>query len=111
MFFLLIGFMVATIIPPLLYKLANSKYSRKSLDNIMKELLGDFNIDEAITDELLVVAYDYNSQQPRFYSKYFSNEDAGVYDVPIGNATGASSAAPTYFDPKVQKNIYGLTEM
>jgi patatin-like phospholipase/acyl hydrolase len=58
-----------------------------------------------------VVAYDYNSQQPRFFSKYFAHEDAGIYDVPIGNATGASSAAPTYFDPKVQKNLYGLTEM
>jgi patatin-like phospholipase/acyl hydrolase len=31
--------------------------------------------------------------------------------VPIGNATGASSAAPTYFDPKVQQNMYGLIEM
>ena len=77
----------------------------------MEELLGDFNIDQAITDELLVVAYDYNSQQPRFFSKYFSHEDAGVYDVPIGNATGASSAAPTFFDPKVQNNLYGLTEL
>lgn len=77
----------------------------------MQELLGDAHINDAITDELLVVAYDYNSQQPRFFSKYFSNEDAGIYDVPIGNATGASSAAPTYFDPKVQTNLYGLTEM
>jgi patatin-like phospholipase/acyl hydrolase len=31
--------------------------------------------------------------------------------VAIGDATGASSAAPTYFDPKVQKNMYGLTEL
>ena len=93
--------MVANVIPSLIYKLAHSKYSRESLDNIMKELLGDFDIEEAITDELLVVAYDYNSQQPRFFSKYFAKEDAGIYDVAIGSATGASSAAPTYFDPKV----------
>lgn len=77
----------------------------------MQSYLGAANIKDAISDEVLVVAYDYNSQQPRFFSKYFSNEDSGIYDVPIGNATGASSAAPTYFDPKVQKNAYGLTEM
>lgn len=106
-----LGMLVAQVLPPLVYKLAHSKYSRASLDNIMQELLGDAHINDAITDELLVVAYDYNSQQPRFFSKYFSNEDAGIYDVPIGNATGASSAAPTYFDPKVQTNLYGLTEM
>ena len=31
--------------------------------------------------------------------------------MPVGNATGASSAAPTYFDPKVQTNGYGMTEL
>jgi hypothetical protein len=31
--------------------------------------------------------------------------------VPVGNATGASSAAPTFFDPKSQTNGYGLFEL
>ena len=31
--------------------------------------------------------------------------------MPVGNATGASSAAPTFFDPKVQINGYGMTEL
>lgn len=109
--FILFGFLIAQIIPALVYKLAHSKYSRASLDKIMVDYLGEANIKDAVSDEVLVVAYDYNSQQPRFFSKYFSNEDAGIYDVTIGNATGASSAAPTYFDPKVQKNSYGLTEL
>ena len=102
--FIFLGFLISEFIPALIYKLAHSKYSRASLDNIMQEYLGAANIKDVISDEVLVVAYDYNSQQPRFFSKYFSNEDAGIYDVTIGNATGASSAAPTYFDPKVQKN-------
>ena len=34
-----------------------------------------------------------------------------VYDVKIGESTGASSAAPTYFDPKKTENAYGLTEL
>jgi len=33
-----------------------------------------------------------------------------IYDVNIGESTGASSAAPTYFDPKTSVNDYGLTE-
>mmetsp|Transcript_12911 Transcript_12911/g.20010 ORF Transcript_12911/g.20010 Transcript_12911/m.20010 type:complete len:97 (-) Transcript_12911:341-631(-) len=77
----------------------------------MKNLLGHYNIDEVLTDEILIVAYDYNSQEPRFFSKYFSREDSAIYDVPVGNATGASSAAPTFFDPKQQLNGYGITEL
>ena len=57
------------------------------------------------------MAYDYNSQEPRFFSKYFSHNDPLIYDVPVGNATGASAAAPTFFDPKVNKDGYGFTEM
>jgi len=34
-----------------------------------------------------------------------------VYDVPVANATGASSAAPLYFEPKLQTNEYGLVEL
>jgi patatin-like phospholipase/acyl hydrolase len=80
--------------------LNHSLYKRDLLEKIMKEYLGEVNIKDALTDELLVVAYDYNSQQPRMFSKYFSQVDPAIYDVPIGDATGASSAAPTFFDPK-----------
>jgi patatin-like phospholipase/acyl hydrolase len=34
-----------------------------------------------------------------------------VYDVNIGESTGASSAAPTFFDPKTTVNAYGLIEL
>jgi len=38
----------------------------------MKDMLGGYKIKDALTKELLIVAYDYNGQQPRFYSKWFS---------------------------------------
>jgi hypothetical protein len=60
--FILIGILFSNVVPPLIYKLMHSKYSRDSLDNIMRELLGEYHINQAISDELLVVAYDYNSQ-------------------------------------------------
>ena len=54
-----------------------------------------------LSNEVLIVSYAYNSQQPRFYSKYFAKQDPNIYDILVANATAASSSAPTFFDPKV----------
>jgi len=91
--------------------LTNAKYSRKSLDIVMHKELGAYGFGSLLVQELLVVAYEYNSMEPRFYSRYFLNQDPGIYDVPIGNATGSSSAAPTFFDPHKVNNGYGFTEL
>jgi hypothetical protein len=60
--FVILGSLIAQFLPALIYKLAHSKYNRASLDKIMKDLLGKAQLKEALTDETLVVAYDYNSQ-------------------------------------------------
>jgi len=65
----------------------------------MEQLIGGKNISDSLFDEMLLVAYEYNSQQPRLYSKYFSNTDKAIYDVKMSLATGGSSAAPFYFEP------------
>ena len=106
-----IGLILGMTVPRGIHTLNNSKYSRASLDKIMKVLVGKHLISDALTDELLIVAYDYNSQQPRFYSKMFANIEPNIYDVTFGNATGASSAAPTFFDPKVRLDGYGFKEL
>jgi len=36
--------------------------------------------------------------------------DPLIYEGPMSNMTGASSAAPTFFTPKIEKNGYGLIE-
>jgi len=77
----------------------------------MKDYLGAARFGEALTDELLVVAYDYHSQEPRFFSKYFAKQDPLIFDVPMSHATGASSAAPAFFDSKVSVNKFGLSEL
>jgi len=97
---IVLGFFIGLFVPGLINKLSHAKYNRDSLENVMKTLLGDFKISQTITDELLITAYDYNSQEPRFYSKYFAKTNPRIYDIPVGNATGASSAAPTFFNPK-----------
>jgi patatin-like phospholipase/acyl hydrolase len=98
---LVVGLILGIKIPALVNMLTHSSYSRASLDNIMQTLLGKYHIEQSLSDEVLIVAYDYNSQEPRFFSKYFAHMEPNIYDVPVGNATGASSAAPTFFDPKV----------
>ena len=48
----------------------------------------------------MINAYEYNSNQPRFYSKYFRNVNRGTHDVILRKAMGGSSAAPMMFDPQ-----------
>lgn len=50
----------------------NSLYDRSSIEELMRQLIGKRNITEIITDELIVVTYEYNSQKPRLFSKYFA---------------------------------------
>lgn len=98
--FVFLGFIFALVFQKVFAKLSKPKYNRASLEGIMESRLGAYPITETLSDELLITAYDYNSQEPRFYSKYFANQEPKIYNVPVGNATGASSAAPTFFDPK-----------
>jgi len=77
----------------------------------MKDYLGAKFVSDFYTNEALITAFDYNSLEPRFFSKYFANMNPEIYNVTIGDSTGASSAAPTYFDPKRTKNAYGFTEL
>ena len=95
----LIGSILGLAVPGIYGVLNNSLYDRKAIEGLMDELIGKKNISAAMQDELLVVAYDYNSKQPRFYSKHFSQMDEGIYDVAMSYATGGSSAAPVYFEP------------
>jgi len=106
-----LGIIICQSVYFLYFKICLSKYSRQSLDGIMKDLLGAHDFDDILSDELMIIAYNYNGQEPRFFSKFFSNLDPPIYDVPIGNATGASSAAPTFFDPKINVNKYDFAEL
>ncbi len=74
----------------------------------MIELVGKKKIREVLSDEILLISYEYNTQQPRFYSKYFTDQDKGTYDVLVSDATGASSAAPIYFQPKTYNDGYSF---
>ena len=44
-------------------------------------MFGNTSITAALTDEYLTVAYSYDNNEPRFYSKYAFLEDKTVYNV------------------------------
>lgn len=43
-------------------KFGLSAYTREGLEKTMTDLIGDCYFDDILSDELLVVSYDYNSQ-------------------------------------------------
>ena len=96
---LFLGIILGPGIPKLSSTLSHSLYDRRAIEGLMDDLIGGQNISAAMFDEMLLVAYEYNSQNPRFYSKYFSKMFPGIYDVKMSLATGGSSAAPVFFEP------------
>lgn len=89
---------------PKIYAWSKSSYDRKGVEEICKKKFGDVMISQAITDEVMIVAYEYNSHEPRLFTKYTAKVDPDNYNVTLSNAAEASSAAPVYFDPKVIGN-------
>lgn len=77
----------------------------------MNELIGEYGVEDAMTDDVCIVAYDYNSQSPRLYSKYFAEKVPGVYRVKMSEATAGSSAAPAYFAPNSYLDMYGIEQL
>lgn len=131
---LVIAVFVGSIIPWVINRVSHATYKRDQLETIMETNLGDTTFNQILTDECMVVAYDYNSQEPRFFSKWYANKKEGIFgkmitykkdedgnlltsgkksieEVALGDATGASSAAPTFFDPKTQYDGYNMKEL
>lgn len=109
-FTVVIAIVVGSLLPYMFGGLVGATYERHQLDKLMRERLGAAQITDVLTDEILIVSYDYNSQQPRFWSKYYAKKIPYIYDIPLNLATASSSAAPTYFKPKSRVNHYGMQE-
>jgi hypothetical protein len=85
---------------PKLYALTHSSYDRKGIESICERMFGNVNIDDALTDEVMIVSFEYNSHTPRLFTKWFAKQDNATFNVSLAQASEASSAAPMYFDPK-----------
>lgn len=89
------------ILMPKLFQLTKSNYDRSGIESICQEMFGDVYIKDALTKEVNIIAYEYNTHQPRIFSKFTVQTNPENFAVGISNASQASSAAPIYFDPKV----------
>lgn len=86
-------------------------FSRAGIDGLFKEYIGDTPIEDALTSEMLIVAYDFNHNQPRFYSKELARADRAIYDVTISEASASSAAIPGGFPPMQVKTGYNITDL
>jgi patatin-like phospholipase/acyl hydrolase len=91
--------------------LSSSQYDRKTYDDAIEGLLGNFMVEDALTDNVMMVSYSWNAAEPRFYTKGTSRADPGVYNVSLALAAEASTATPYYFQPKVFTNQNGTEEV
>jgi patatin-like phospholipase/acyl hydrolase len=88
----------------------NAVYDRSGLEEGTDQYFGNRTFDDIAVDELMINAYEFNSQQPRFYSKYFRKTRKGSHNVMLKTAMAGSGAAPIYFDPETHKDDYGIWE-
>jgi patatin-like phospholipase/acyl hydrolase len=97
----ILGAFLGWVLMPQFFKLTKSSYDRSGIESICEEMFGKVRIQDALTKEVNIIAYEYNSHQPRVFSKFSAHYSSGNYSVGLANASEASSAAPIYFDPKV----------
>lgn len=65
-------------------------------------------VGDVLTDDIMIVAYDFRNHVPVFFTKYAALKNtSGVMNLFIRDAAQASSAAPIYFDPK---SIDGISD-
>jgi patatin-like phospholipase/acyl hydrolase len=74
-------------------------------------MFGSQMVSGAIADEVMIVSFSYNVQEPRFYSKLLANSTPKVYDVSMQLAAAAASAMPGFFNPKTFVNGLNDNEM
>jgi patatin-like phospholipase/acyl hydrolase len=108
---LIIGGVIGYLLPVAVYKLTYSVFDRKGADALFKEYFGDLKVKDAITKEVMIIAFSYNMMQPRFYSKFQARIEPEVYDVTMDLAVAASSSTPGYFYPKRYTNGNGVEEL
>jgi patatin-like phospholipase/acyl hydrolase len=94
-----LGVFMAIIAKLVILKTSNALYDRSGLEEQVYEKFVNRTFDDIAVDELVINAYEFNEQEPRFYSKYFRKNFKGTHDVLLREAMGGSGAAPIYFDP------------
>ena len=88
------------------YEIDHTIYDTKKIDTILRNYTSNFDVKDALTEELFIIAYSYNAGIPRFYTKTYASDPnlAQDYDLSMHEVARATSATPLYFDP-LSRNI------
>ena len=80
----IIGVLIGACLTPLaldIWELLGwALFDRSGLDSLSLDKLGNNSWNDILQQDLIITSYEYNSKQPRFYSKYFNNLNPGLYD-------------------------------
>ena len=69
-------------------------------------------ITDLLTEEALVMSYEYNSMTPRFFSKYFHEIDRENYNYAISQIVEAAVSQGELFLPKIiDENLFLDTDI
>lgn len=71
------------------------------------------------TDDILMMAYDYQAQKPKFFGKWFERDEFGTAQTitkyenkpqTYASAVAGATARPTVFPPLAFNNTFGVQE-
>lgn len=81
-----------------LNNIADEKYGSQGIEKVLDEYFGETKLSQAVTN-LLVTSYDIERRAPYFFKSYRAAETPDR-DTTMAAAARATSAAPTYFEPR-----------
>jgi len=100
-------FMTIPLIYWLFIGLEESTVLRDSLATFIPE---NYSVQDVITDDAMFTAWDLNNRNPRFFSKWYQqNEQTKDFnnDLPLLDMIWTSASTPYYFKPAVvQGDVY-----
>lgn len=69
---LLIGGLLGYILTKLSYRATVATYDRSKYDSYINSMYYQYYFDDILTDELLIISYNLNREEPRLFSKYYA---------------------------------------
>ena len=65
------------------YWATKSRFDRTVIDKYITDKFGSYYFDQLLIDDLIISAFSYNVMEPRFYSKYYAENNATIYNLTI----------------------------
>ncbi|AQQ54105.1 CBASS cGAMP-activated phospholipase [Planococcus lenghuensis] len=95
--------------------LFDERYSNEGIEEVLEEYFGDYRLSDSLT-YVMIIAYEIEKRTPWFF-KCFGNEHPNFTkqsgDLFMKDVAQATSAAPTYFEPKrikIGKELFAFVD-